>query len=47
MIRAIWHFIYWYPWRSEADLIRWRDRYWWLDGTWRRDYWGRWNYYSR
>lgn len=40
----MWHFISWYPWRSRAELIRWRDRHWapWSEANWGRDRWGRW-----
>lgn len=43
MFRRIWQFIRWYPWRSEEELIRWRDRNWWpwSDMKWKRDRLGR------
>lgn len=50
-MRRLWQFIRWYPWRAEAELIRWRDRNWWpwSEADWTKDRWGRWirNSYPR
>ena len=40
----LWNFIRWYPWRSEYELIRWRDRNWWpwSEADWSKNWLGQW-----